>query len=133
VTGVPGVTRGQFIIGGSMVAVAIAVGCGSGTTSNRDDGGVPDGGLPDGSVPDGVVANQAPVWTTIPDQVWVVGVPVHLDLANYFTDPEGDALTFALSAPLPDGLTLTGSVISGTPTAVFAAAPYTATADDGRA
>jgi len=34
---------------------------------------------------------------------------------------------------LPDGLVLEGSVISGTPTAVFAAAEFTATADDGRA
>jgi hypothetical protein len=142
------VTRRQFVVGGSVVAVALAVGCGSGTVSSggdggapdggapdggAPDGGAPDGGAPDGDVPDGGGANQAPAWTTIPDQVWVVGVPVHLDLAAYCTDPDGDALTYALSAPLPEGLTLTGSVISGTPTAAFAAAAFTATADDGRA
>jgi hypothetical protein len=143
-----GVTRRQFIVGGSVVAVAVAAGCGSGAISGRDDGGspdggspdggspdggAPDGGAPDGTVGDGPVGNQAPVWTTIPDQVWVVGVPVNLDLASYCSDPDGDALTYTLSAALPDGVTLTGSVISGTPTGVFAAASFTATADDGQA
>jgi hypothetical protein len=76
-------------------------------------------------------ANRAPVWQTIPDQTWVVGVPVMLDLANYCSDPDGDTLAFSLDQTLPAGVTLTGSVISGTPTAETAAAPFVATADDG--
>ena len=72
-----------------------------------------------------------PVWTTVPTQVWTVGVPVLLDLANYCTDADGDALAFSLNRSLPPGVTLTGSVISGTPTTAFSAASFIATADDG--
>lgn len=72
-----------------------------------------------------------PVWATIPTQVWAVGVPVQLNLANYCTDADGDPLTFELDQPLPPGVTRNGSVISGTPTGVFAARQYVATADDG--
>lgn len=72
-----------------------------------------------------------PVWSTIPNQNWVVGQPVYLDLAAYCTDPEGQAMTFTLSRALPAGLTLVGSVISGTPTAAYATQSYVATADDG--
>ncbi|MES9943931.1 MAG: hypothetical protein ABW080_03115 [Candidatus Thiodiazotropha sp.] len=67
----------------------------------------------------------------IPPQTWTVGDPVHLDLNDYVTDPEGDALTFSLDRPLPDGVTLNGSVISGTPTTATASTSYAATADDG--
>ena len=74
----------------------------------------------------------APVWTAIPNQVWAVGVPVRLDLAAYCTDPDGDPLTFSISPPLPPGLALNGSVISGTPTQTFSTAQFVATADDAR-
>ena len=72
----------------------------------------------------------APVWTAVPAQVWTVGVPVHLNLAAYCTDADGDTLTFELDQPLPSGLSLNGSVISGTPSAVFTAKQFVATADD---
>lgn len=94
------------------------------------DGGEVDGGELDGGT-DAGPGNRPPAWTSVPDQTWVVGVPVLLDLAAYCTDPDGDALTFSLDLALPPGLTLSGSVISGTPTAVFATASFTATADDG--
>ena len=71
-----------------------------------------------------------PVWTAIPPQVWTLGVPVYLDLAAYCTDPDGDPLTFSLSQALPPGVTLSGSVISGTPSVVFAQQSFIATADD---
>ncbi len=73
----------------------------------------------------------SPLWTAIPDQTWAVGVPVYLDLSSYCTDPDGDALTFQLSPILPAGVMLSGSVISGTPTALFSATSFIATADDG--
>jgi hypothetical protein len=71
-----------------------------------------------------------PVWEPVPDQTWVIGVPVHLDLADYCTDPEGAALVYSMDGALPAGITLDGSVISGTPTAEFSAAEFRATADD---
>ncbi|MES9991792.1 MAG: hypothetical protein ABW098_07555 [Candidatus Thiodiazotropha sp.] len=77
--------------------------------------------------------NEAPVWSTIPAQTWTVGVAVHIDLNDYVTDADGDTLTFSLDQALPDGVTLDGSVISGTPTAETATASYVATADDGNA
>ena len=72
----------------------------------------------------------APVWTTIPNQSWTVGVPVSLNLAAYCSDPDGNPLLFSLDRPLPPGVTLNGAIISGTPTASFAAASFVATADD---
>lgn len=71
-----------------------------------------------------------PVWSTIPTQVWAVGVPVHLDLTGYCSDADSDPLAFSLNRALPAGVTLSGSVISGTPTGVFSATTFVATADD---
>lgn len=74
----------------------------------------------------------APVWDRIPDQHWAVGEPVFLDLAEFVTDPDGDALTFTLGdTQLPPGVTFDGRVISGTPTAEFATTVVDVTADDG--
>jgi hypothetical protein len=74
-----------------------------------------------------------PVWVSVPDQNWVVGQPVNVDLNDYVTDGDGDPLTFSLDEPLPDGVTLNPStgVISGTPTGVFGPTQFVATADDG--
>lgn len=72
----------------------------------------------------------APVWAAVPAQVWALGVPVHLDLKAYCTDADGDPLTFTLDRALPPGVTLSGGVISGTPTGVFSATTFIATADD---
>ena len=71
-----------------------------------------------------------PVWATIPDQVWAVGVPVYLDLADYCTDPDGDPLRFFLNQPLPPNVTLNGSVISGIPSTLFSTTQIVAIADD---
>jgi hypothetical protein len=111
-------TRRQFIRKAGYMAAGVALlGCGG-------DGGdaVTDGGANNG---------QAPVWSKIPTQDWIVGLPVYIDLKDYVTDPNGDALAITLDKALPDGVTLNGSVISGTPTAVTASAQYVATADDG--
>jgi hypothetical protein len=76
------------------------------------------------------VRAASPVWSTIPDQTWTVGQPVYLDLADYVTDPDGDSLIFSLDVALPQGVTLNGSVISGTPEAPMAARSYVASAND---
>lgn len=82
------------------------------------------------SAPVRKVRGAVPVWATIPDQYWSVGVPVHFDLAAYCTDADGDPLLFDLDQQLPHGVTLNGSVISGTPTGLVPATQYIATADD---
>ena len=111
-------TRRQFICNAGYVAVGVALlGCGG------DGGDTPTDG--------GATNNEAPAWSRIPTQAWIVGVPVYIDLKDYVTDPDGDALAISLDKALPDGVTLNGSVISGTPTAVTASALYVATADDG--
>jgi hypothetical protein len=51
----------------------------------------------------------------IPDQVLVVGQNYQLELSSYFTDPDGQALTFTTTG-LPAGLQLSGNRISGSPT-----------------
>ncbi|MGH7680475.1 MAG: T9SS type A sorting domain-containing protein [Candidatus Eiseniibacteriota bacterium] len=68
-------------------------------------------------------------WLPIPAQDWMVGTPVHLDLADYCTDDSVDPATFALDQPLPPGLTLQGGVISGVPTAISAVSNYVASVD----
>lgn len=84
------------------------------------------------SPPTDAASNQGPRWSNVPDQEWVVGVPVRFDLASFCTDADGDTLTFSLTGALPPGLTLVGSVITGTPTAESPAASFQASADDGR-
>ena len=81
--------------------------------------------------PNVVWAVDDPIWSAIPDQTWAVGVPVHFDLANYATSQIGAELIFAINKALPNGVSLNGSVISGTPTDVFSETEYVATAEDG--
>ncbi len=59
--------------------------------------------------------NRPPTATGIPNQTIVQGQAYQLQLTSYFTDPDWQALTFQ-ALGLPAGLSLTGSVISGTPT-----------------
>ena len=121
-----GFTRRRFLIGGATITV---VGCGA-PLPDLDGGRGNDAGT--GADGGRTGANEPPVWAPIPDQSWVVGVPVHFDLRGFCSDPDGDALTFVLTGTLPAGLTLLDGVIMGTPTEVTASASVTATADDGR-
>ena len=75
--------------------------------------------------------SEEPEWSEIPPQEWAVGVPVFLDLADYCSqDPS--TFFFELDQPLPPGVTLNGSVISGTPVEEFPPTEYVAIAhDDG--
>ncbi len=70
-------------------------------------------------------------WTAIPDQNWTIGVPVLLDLAAHYSGPDGGSITYRLSHALPPGVTMNGSVISGSPTEAFGPTRYVAIADDG--
>ncbi len=75
-------------------------------------------------------ANEAPVAAGIADQSGDEGQPFALDLADHFSDADGDALSYSASG-LPEGLTISASgVITGTPVA-DGAYPITVTASDG--
>ncbi|MVM33743.1 hypothetical protein GO755_27140 [Spirosoma sp. HMF4905] len=58
--------------------------------------------------------NRPPTTTGIPPQTAQPGQAYQLSLANYFTDPDGNPLTYIVSG-LPSTLNLTGVIISGTP------------------
>ena len=81
-----------------------------------------------------VAANAAPAFpagatiANIDASEGIAITPVTLPEA---TDADADTITYTLTPTLPAGLTLTGRVISGTPTAVMAATTYTWAADDG--
>ncbi|MEB3356584.1 MAG: putative Ig domain-containing protein, partial [Synechococcales bacterium] len=75
----------------------------------------------------------APNASTIPAKTWQEDVYFAIDLSTYFSDPDGDEMTFT-AANLPDGLTInpdTG-ILTGTPTnAAVGTHEITITADDG--
>ncbi|UHG89597.1 putative Ig domain-containing protein [Spirosoma oryzicola] len=62
----------------------------------------------------GTSTNQAPTTTGVANQTILQGQPYQLQLSSYFTDPDGQALTYS-ALGLPQGLELNGSVITGTP------------------
>lgn len=68
----------------------------------------------------GEKANTAPTYTQIPTQSTKKDLPITINLSNYFSDPEGDPLTYAASSSNPsvattsvagNTLTLTGKEI----------------------
>ena len=81
------------------------------------------------------VPNQAPVATdTVPEQTVFVGDTAHVDMAAYFTDPDGDALTYsaASSNTTVVSASMAGSVVSITAmTAGTALITVAATDPDG--
>ncbi|MBD2704856.1 hypothetical protein IC229_29765 [Spirosoma sp. BT702] len=76
--------------------------------------------------------NAAPTVTqSIPNQVGVVGQAFTYSIpVTTFTDPNGDALVLTTSS-LPAGLTLNGSVISGTPSASGVSTVFITATDPG--
>ncbi|MBT8443878.1 MAG: hypothetical protein KJO13_03995 [Gammaproteobacteria bacterium] len=82
--------------------------------------------------PGEVWAADDPIWRAIPDQTWAVGVPVYLDLSAYASSQIGAELLFTINQSLPDGVSLNGTVIRGTPTGTFSRSGYVVTAQDGQ-
>lgn len=75
-----------------------------------------------------VTPNRAPVAPSIGVQSLMVGEAYSLNAA--FNDPDGDSLTYSFVGTLPQGVTRSGAVFSGTPTAAESAGG-TLTASDG--
>ncbi|MFD2175110.1 calcium-binding protein [Rhodobacter lacus] len=77
------------------------------------------------------VIGDAPV-STLPATLTHAEGTIALDLADYFSDADGDSLSYTVTG-LAAGLSLSGSVISGTVAAVAGGAPMsvTVTASDG--
>lgn len=77
-------------------------------------------------------ANAAPTWTAIPDQDWIIGNSVSIDLDDFADDLDVETLTYSIvTGTLAAGLSLSGSVISGTPTTSGETDSITVRADDG--
>ncbi|AVK84061.1 hypothetical protein C3943_10985 [Lysinibacillus sp. B2A1] len=58
----------------------------------------------------GAKVNTAPTFTQIPTQSTKKDIPITINLANYFSDPQGDALTYTASSGNPSVSTATVSV-----------------------
>lgn len=79
------------------------------------------------------VTNQAPIGTTLPNQSGTKAAPVSLNVAPYFSDADGDALTFTASSS-DAGIavaTISGATLSITSKAL-GTATITVTANDGK-
>lgn len=72
------------------------------------------------ALPATTAGNDAPLWqVSIADQNLVVGTPVDLELSNYIFDETSFTHGYSVvSGTLPTGLSLVGSRVLGTPTAV---------------
>jgi hypothetical protein len=78
-------------------------------------------------------ANAAPVWSAIADQDVITGESYSLDLSGYVTDEDTeDTFTYTVaSGTLPSGLSLAGSLVSGTPTTAGQSSTVVFRVDDG--
>lgn len=63
----------------------------------------------------GGTTNQQPTTSGVPSQSLVQNQPYQLNLTAYFSDPDGQALTYSAQG-LPPQLAVQGSLIQGTPT-----------------
>ena len=95
----------------SMRAGAISIGLAAAVTLLPACGGDDKRQTPTGPTP---TANRAPEPAgSIPAQAVPLGESVDLDAAQYFSDPDGDALTFAATSSSPDvaSVSVTGSTV----------------------
>lgn len=76
----------------------------------------------------GSTTNRPPTTSGVPDQTILEGQAYQLDLNNYFSDPDGQSLIYS-AQNLPAGLSLSGNLISGTPSAT-GVSPVSVTAVD---
>ena len=104
------------VAGASLTITAVSGGTATMTVTARDPGGLSARQTFEVTVP-----NRAPVAASgIPDRTVPAGDAVSLDLAGHFSDPDGDALSYAAASSAPDvaaaavsGASLTITAVSG--------------------
>lgn len=67
-------------------------------------------------------------WSAIPDQFWLIGMDVSVDLGQYLEGGDAVALGLILDGSLPDGVVGKGALLSGAATELFSG-EVTATVD----
>ena len=77
-----------------------------GSSSAASDGMADSGSSDSGPDPSSGGDPGAPVWETVPTIAFVEGVPSEISVAEYVSDPDGDALTLMLTtSSCPAGVT----------------------------
>ncbi len=79
-----------------------------------------------------VPTNNAPVWTAIPTQTWPETEPKTLILSDYFTDPDGDTLTYSGTTTASVTISIAGATATLTPQNWHGTGSVTFTANDGK-
>ena len=77
-----------------------------------------------------VGVNDPPVFSGLSNLHFFTGVASSIDLADFFPDIDGDVLSISITEPLPNGLSLSNGVISGTASTLGNTA-LTVMVDDG--
>jgi len=79
-----------------------------------------------------VATNNAPTYTAIPTQIWPENSPTTIDLNLYFTDSDGDTLTYTSTTPTNIAVSISGSIVILTPQNWHGTATIDFTANDGK-
>ncbi|MEM4244603.1 MAG: Ig-like domain-containing protein [Candidatus Nanoarchaeia archaeon] len=79
-----------------------------------------------------VAPNRAPVFTEIPQQIWPRNEQKSITLSNYFTDPDGDSLTYSASTSTGVSISISGATATMTPQSWYGTGTVTFTANDGK-
>ncbi len=79
-----------------------------------------------------VAPNRAPLFTEIPQQIWPRNEQKSITLSNYFTDPDGDSLTYSASTSTGVSISISGAIATMTPQSWYGTGTVTFTANDGK-
>lgn len=79
-----------------------------------------------------VQVNHEPIYTIIPSQTWPKNETKTITLSTYFTDPDGDTLTYTADTNPNVGVSITGTIATLTPSNWYGETNITFTADDGK-
>ena len=78
--------------------------------------------------------NDAPYYSTIPSLTWSKNTNKTLNLSQYFTDPEGDSITYNSTSPQHINITISGAIATLVPENGWTGTEYVVfTASDGSA
>jgi hypothetical protein len=79
-----------------------------------------------------VPVNNAPIYSTIPDQIWPENAQNAINLGSYFSDPDGDTLTYSSTTPANIAVSISGATATLTPNAWHGTTTIQFTANDGK-